>query len=56
MYQGHHYDGIERMYLKYKITEDDINRGRAGGNSSAGITTKAPLQPSWHRNVLSGGE
>ena len=40
MYQERHYDGIERMYLKYKITEDDINRGRARGNSSAaGITT-----------------
>ena len=22
-----HYDGVERMYLKYKITEEDINRG-----------------------------
>ena len=31
MYQERHYDGIERMYLKYKITEDDINRGRARG-------------------------
>ena len=40
MYQERHYDGIERMYLKYKITKDDINRGRARGNSSAaGITT-----------------
>ena len=24
-----HYDGVEKMYLKYKITEDDVNRGRA---------------------------
>ena len=22
----YHYDGVERMYLKYKITEDDITR------------------------------
>ena len=21
----YHYDGVERMYLKYKITEDDID-------------------------------
>ena len=31
MYQERHYDGIERMYLKYKITEDDINRGTCQG-------------------------
>ena len=23
------YDGIERMYLKYEITQDDIDRGKA---------------------------
>ena len=23
----YHYDGIEKMYLKYKITQDDIDRG-----------------------------
>jgi hypothetical protein len=34
-----HYDGIERMYLKYKITEDDINRGKASGTDGVGITT-----------------
>jgi len=34
-----HYDGVERMYLKYKITEDDINRGRANGTNGVGIVT-----------------
>ena len=39
-FQERHYDGSERMYLKYKITEDDINRGRGPGNgTSTGITT-----------------
>ena len=33
-FQERHYDGSERMYLKYKITEDDINRGRGPGNGS----------------------
>ena len=33
-----HFDGVEKTYLKYKITQDDIDRGR-GGTSSAGITT-----------------
>ena len=24
-----HFDGVERMYLKYKITQEDLDRGRA---------------------------
>ena len=40
VYQERHYDGIMRMYLKYKVTEDDVDRGRArGGNTSLGIST-----------------
>lgn len=34
-----HFDGVERMYLKYKITEDDINRGKAKGSDGVGIVT-----------------
>jgi hypothetical protein len=34
-----HYDGVEKMYLKYKVTEDDINRGRATGTTGVGIVT-----------------
>jgi len=43
-----HFDGVERMYLKYKITQDDIDRGvgaqTAGsdvtdGETGVGITT-----------------
>ena len=40
IFQERHFDGIERMYLKYKITDDDISRGRArGAGESLGITT-----------------
>ena len=40
MYQERHYDGVMKMPLKYKITQADIDRGRArGGNNSIGITT-----------------
>jgi len=40
IYQERHYDGIARMYLKYKITQDDIDRGQArGGDTTLGITT-----------------
>ena len=34
-----HYDGVERMYLKYKITQDDVDRGKAKGTSGVGIVT-----------------
>lgn len=34
-----HFDGVEKMYLKYKITEDDVNRGKGKGTSGVGIVT-----------------
>ena len=34
-----HYDGVERMFLKYKVTEDDVNRGKASGTEGVGIVT-----------------
>ena len=35
-----HFDGVAQAFLKYKITQDDIDRGRArGGSNTAGITT-----------------
>ena len=35
-----HFDGVIQTYLKYKITQDDINRGRArGDNEKVGIVT-----------------
>ena len=35
-----HYDGVEKMYLKYEITQGDIDRGTAA--SSAGSNTVDP--------------
>jgi len=35
-----HFDGVIQTYLKYKITQDDIDRGRArGDNDKVGIVT-----------------
>ena len=31
----YHYDGVERMYLKYKITEDDLTRGQTNDTTTA---------------------
>ena len=38
-YNERHYNGIERMYLKYKITQEDLDRGRAKGTDGVGIVT-----------------
>ena len=34
-----HFDGVERMYLKYKITQGDIDRGRSKNTDGVGIVT-----------------
>jgi len=34
-----HFDGVERMYLKYQITQADIDRGSAKGTNGVGIVT-----------------
>ena len=41
-FQERHFDGVYPTFLKYKITEDDIKRGRSrGGNTdNVGITTQ----------------
>ena len=46
IYQERHYNGIERMYLKYKITQDDIDRGTAKGTDGVGIVTNTGIQTS----------
>ena len=38
-FQERHFDGVERMYLKYKITQEDIDRGRGANTDGVGIVT-----------------
>ena len=41
-FQERHFDGVSQAYLKYKITQDDIDRGKASmetGKKQTGITT-----------------
>ena len=54
-YNERHYNGIERMYLKYKITQDDIDRGTAKGTDGVGIvtTTGTSSNVSGHGTVTS---
>tara|TARA_Y100001954_G_scaffold102432_1_gene111342 strand:- start:5496 stop:6329 length:834 start_codon:yes stop_codon:yes gene_type:complete len=35
-FQERHFDGVERMYLKYQITQADLDRGRADPPSGTG--------------------
>ena len=39
LFQERHFDGVERMYLKYKISQEDINRGKAKNTNGVGIVT-----------------
>jgi hypothetical protein len=38
-FQERHFDGVERMYLKYKISQSDLDRGRAKNINDVGIVT-----------------
>ena len=39
LFNERHFDGIERMYLKYQLTQEDIDRGKAEGTDGVGIVT-----------------
>ena len=39
LFQDRHFDGVEKMYLKYELTQNDIDRGRASETQGVGITT-----------------
>ena len=45
LYQERHFDGVERMYLKYKITQDDIDRGTGKNTDGVGIVTTTASSP-----------
>ena len=34
-FSHYHYDGVEKMYLKYRITQDDIDRARSNETTTA---------------------
>ena len=39
LFQERTFDGVERMYLKYKISQADIDRGKAKNTDGVGIVT-----------------
>jgi len=38
-FQERHFDGVERMYLKYQLSQEDIDRGKAKNTVGVGIVT-----------------
>ena len=42
-FQERHFDGVYPTFLKYKITQDDIDRGRATGFSGVGIASTSAV-------------
>jgi hypothetical protein len=38
-FQERHFDGVYPTFLKYQVTQDDIDRGRAKGISGVGVAT-----------------
>ena len=45
-FQERHFDGVERMFLKYKISQEDINRGKAKDTTEVGIVTTSATSTS----------
>lgn len=41
-----HFDGVERMYLKYQLTQEDIDRGKAKNTNGIGIVTTSATSTS----------
>jgi len=39
LFQERHFDGVERMYLKYRVTQGDIDRGTAYGYSQTSMNS-----------------
>jgi len=42
-FQERHFDGVERMYLKHKLTQEDLDRGRAKNTDGVGIVTTTAI-------------
>jgi len=45
-FQERHFDGVERMYLKYQLSQADIDRGRGRNTDGVGIVTTSATSTS----------
>ena len=47
----YHYDGIEKMYLKYKITQSDIDRARSNATTTSADTVDSSITSSFEEGT-----
>jgi hypothetical protein len=45
LFQERHFDGVYQTYLKYQVTQEDIDRGRAKGLTGVGVSTTSASSP-----------
>ena len=43
----YHYDGIEKMYLKYQVTQTDIDRARSNDTTTSADTSDSTITASF---------
>ena len=46
-FSHYHYDGVEKMYLKYEVTQDDVDRARSNDTTSATDTIDSTVTASF---------
>lgn len=51
-FQERHFDGVEQVYLKYEVTQDDIDRGKARPPGVGGTTTVGIASTSATTNIV----
>ena len=44
----YHYDGVEKMFMKYKVTSDDITRATSDESSTATDTSDSSVTATWY--------
>ena len=44
----YHYDGVEKMFIKYKVTSDDITRATSDESSTATDTADSSVTATWY--------
>ena len=50
-FSQYHYDGIEKMYLKYKVTQTDIDRARANATTTSADTVDSSITSSFEEGT-----
>tara|TARA_B100000131_G_scaffold21127_1_gene20509 strand:- start:450 stop:1307 length:858 start_codon:yes stop_codon:yes gene_type:complete len=55
LFNERHFDGVERMYLKYKLTQEDIDRGKANNKTDSDNTVGIVTTSATSTNITGYG-